>query len=190
MRAAVDCRPCDTSFTFEARRYLGKCHRVHHFARPRHTPCGDRCCRSGQYKIGHFRITRPTTIATWNVVRYRINSGDRPPRKLRNTQRRVQDPASRARNFLNALFYKTGRVPWRLPRPEDQLKTSFIIIGFYCDLSGQRLLTSTAKMFDERGRGLILRGGRCTDKGDLYPYLDHADACDLVRPLSMTPAYR
>jgi hypothetical protein len=73
----------------------------------------------------------------------------------------------------------------------DQLKISFIGIGFYRDLSGQRLLTSTAQMFDERSRGPILRGGRaCADKGDLHPYLDHADAYDLVRSLSMTPAYR
>jgi hypothetical protein len=107
---------------------------------------------------------------------------ERIPRKLKNTQRRVQDSSSRAWNCLNALFYKAGRAPWRLPRLEDQLKTSYIGIGFYRDLSGQRLLTSTAQMFDERGRGLILRGGRaCTDRADLHPYLDRADAYDLVR---------
>jgi hypothetical protein len=64
-------------------------------------------------------------------------------------------------------------------------------IGFYRELSAQRLLTGTAQMFDERGRGLILRGGRASaDKRDLHPYLDHADASDLVRSLSTTPAYR
>jgi hypothetical protein len=47
----------------------------------------------------------------------------------------VHDLASPAWNFLNALLYKTGRLPWRLPRPEDQLKISFIGIGFYRDLS-------------------------------------------------------
>jgi argonaute-like protein implicated in RNA metabolism and viral defense len=37
-------------------------------------------------------------------------------------------------------------------------------------------------MFDERGRGLILRGGRARiDKGDLHPYIDRADAYDLMR---------
>ena len=63
---------------------------------------------------------------------------------------RVQDPATRAWNVLNAMFYKAGRAPWRLPRPEEQLKTTYVGIGFYRDLSGQRLLTSTAQMFDER----------------------------------------
>ncbi len=106
----------------------------------------------------------------------------RIPRKVRKTMRRVQDPATRAWNLLNALYYKAGRAPWRLPRPEDQLKTSYIGLGFYRDLNGQRLLTSTAQMFDERGRGLILRGGRaCVDKGDLHPYLDRAEAYDLLR---------
>ncbi len=96
--------------------------------------------------------------------------------------RKVQDPATRAWNLLNALFYKAGRAPWRLPRPEDQLKTSFVGIGFYRDLSGQRLITSTAQIFDERGRGLILRGGRArTDKGERHPDLDRADAYDLLR---------
>jgi hypothetical protein len=103
------------------------------------------------------------------------------PRKLRETHRQVQDPATRAWNLLNAIFYKAGRVPWRLPRPEDQFKSSYLGIGFYRDLSGQRLLTSTAQMFDERGRGLILRGARARmDKSDRHPYLDRNDAYDLV----------
>ena len=103
------------------------------------------------------------------------------PRKLKETLRQVQDPATRAWNLSNALFYKAGKVPWRLPPLEGEFKTSYLGIGFYRDLSGQRLLTSTAQMFDERGRGLILRGARAqTDKGDRHPYLDRNDAYDLI----------
>jgi hypothetical protein len=103
------------------------------------------------------------------------------PRKLKETLRQVQDPATRAWNLLNALFYKAGKAPWRLPRQEEEFKASYLGIGFYRDLSGQRLLTSTAQMFDERGRGLILRGARArTDKGDRHPYLERNDAYDLV----------
>lgn len=103
------------------------------------------------------------------------------PRKLTDNARQVQDPASRAWNLLNALFYKAGKAPWRLPRQEGDFKASFLGIGFYKDLTGQRLLTSTAQMFDERGRGLILRGARAkTDKGDKHPYLDKNDAYDLL----------
>ena len=86
--------------------------------------------------------------------------------------RRTQDPATRAWNLFNALYYKAGYVPWRLPRNPAQFATSYVGISFYRDATGQRLLTSTAQMFDERGQGLILRGGRArTDKQDRHPYL-------------------
>jgi len=95
--------------------------------------------------------------------------------------RRVQDPATRAWNLFNALYYKAGYVPWRLPRDPAQFDTSYVGISFYRDLSGQRLLTSTAQMFDERGQGLILRGGRArTDKSDRHPYLSREDAYDIL----------
>jgi hypothetical protein len=111
------------------------------------------------------------------------------PRKLKETLRQVQDPATRAWNLLNAIFYKAGKVPWRLPINEGDFKASYLGIGFYKDLSGQRLLTSTAQMFDERGRDLILRGARArTDKGDRHPYLERNDAYDLV--LRSVKAYR
>jgi hypothetical protein len=104
-------------------------------------------------------------------------------RKLEKlTSRRVQDPASIAWNLFNALYYKAGYVPWRLPRDPAQLTVSYVGISFYRDLSGQRLLTSTAQMFDERGQGLILRGGRArTDKNDRHPYLSREDAYDILR---------
>ena len=68
--------------------------------------------------------------------------------------------------------------------PDDTLDPLLFkeTLGYTRDLSGQRLLTSTAQMFDERGKGLIVRGGRARiDKGDRHPYLDRADAYDLVR---------
>lgn len=96
--------------------------------------------------------------------------------------RRTQDPATRAWNLFNALYYKAGYVPWRLPRDPSQFDVSYVGISFYRDLSGQRLLTSTAQMFDERGQGLILRGGRArTDKYNRHPYLSREDAYDLLR---------
>lgn len=129
-------------------------------------------------KAKALHLQKPTQIV-WPTL---WDDHARIPRRLKKTIRRVQDPATRAWNLLNALYYKAGRAPWRLPRPEEQHKTTFVGVGFYRDLSGQRLLTSTAQMFDERGRGLILRGGRARiDKGDLHPYLDRPDAYDLMR---------
>lgn len=101
--------------------------------------------------------------------------------KLKGTDRRVQDPATRAWNILNAIFYKAGKVPWRLPKSADWT-TSYLGIGFYRDLDGHRLWTSTAQMFDERGKGLILRGARArTDRPGKHPYLSKEDAYDLVK---------
>ena len=96
--------------------------------------------------------------------------------------RRTQDAATRAWNLFNALYYKAGYVPWRLPRDASQFAASYVGISFYKDATGQRLLTSTAQMFDERGQGLILRGGRArTDKQSRHPYLSREDAYDLLK---------
>jgi hypothetical protein len=104
------------------------------------------------------------------------------PRKVkRESNRRVQTKATRAWNLLNSLFYKAGKVPWRLLPDAGGLRTSYLGIGFYRDVDGQQLWTSTAQMFDERGRGLILRGARAqTETKGRHPYLTAQDADDLV----------
>ena len=130
------------------------------------------------FKAKALHLESPTQLA-WPTL---WDDRARIPHKLKETTRTVQDPATRTWNLLNALFYKAGRTPWRLPTPEDALDCSYVGIGFYRDLSGQRLLTSTAQMFDERGKGLILRGGRArTDKADRHPYLDREDAYDIMQ---------
>src|SRR3954447_25036740 len=99
----------------------------------------------------------------------------------KSSDRRVQDPATRAWNILNAVFYKAGKAPWRLPKG-DGYATSYLGVGFYRDVDGHRLWTSTAQMFDERGKGLILRGARArTDRPGKHPYLAREDAYDLVK---------
>lgn len=104
------------------------------------------------------------------------------PRKVkRHINRQTQAVATRTWNLLNALYYKAGKVPWRLLPGEAEYRTSFLGIGFYRSLDGQQLWTSTAQMFDERGRGLILRGARAqTENLGRHPYLTATDAEDLV----------
>lgn len=104
------------------------------------------------------------------------------PRKIkRSSNRQTQVKATRAWNLLNALFYKAGKVPWRLLPNQAEYRTSYLGIGFYRGLDGQQLWTSTAQMFDERGRGLILRGARAqTETKGRHPYLTAKDAEDLV----------
>lgn len=129
------------------------------------------------FKARALGLAVPTQIA-WPSV---WDDSFKLPNKLKNTDRKVQDPATRAWNILNAIFYKAGKVPWRLPRSAEWT-TSYLGIGFYRELDGHRLWTSTAQMFDERGKGLILRGARArTDRPGKHPYLTREDAYALVK---------
>jgi hypothetical protein len=129
-------------------------------------------------KAKNLHLDVPTQIVwpdTWD-------DAAKIPRKVkRERNRQTQAKATRAWNLLNALFYKAGKVPWRLLPNQAEYRTSFLGIGFYRDLGGQQLWTSTAQMFDERGRGLILRGARAqTETKGRHPYLTAADADDLM----------
>jgi hypothetical protein len=104
-------------------------------------------------------------------------------RKLKQTNtRRVQDDATRAWNFFTALYYKAGGLPWRLARDSRQFKTSFVGLSFYRSVDGEQVHTSTAQMFDERGEGLILRGGRAIETADSrIPHMSAEDAHHLLK---------
>lgn len=105
------------------------------------------------------------------------------PRKLKETSdRRNQDEATIAWNLLTATYYKAGGLPWRLARDARQLRTCFVGLSFYRSIDGENVHTSTAQMFDERGEGLILRGGRMVEsEEDRKPHLTAEDAYGLLR---------
>jgi hypothetical protein len=70
----------------------------------------------------------------------------------------------------------------RLARDARQLRTSFVGLSFYRSIDGDQVRTSTAQMFDERGEGLILRGGRMVEsEEDRRPHLTAIDAFELLR---------
>jgi hypothetical protein len=94
----------------------------------------------------------------------------------------VQDEATRAWNFFCALYYKAGGIPWRMIRDQREYSATFMGVSFYENLDGSSLQTSSAQLFDERGEGLILKGGRgLKDKTDRQPYLSADDAFNLTR---------
>lgn len=96
-------------------------------------------------------------------------------------ERKLQDPATRAWNFFTALYYKAGGIPWRLPRNESDITTCFVGISFYFSLQKDKLLTSIAQVFNERGAGVIVRGKNATrSKTDLQIHLDYDAAKDLL----------
>lgn len=95
-----------------------------------------------------------------------------------------QNDATRAWNFMTALYYKAGvSIPWKLEDKPDRPRTCFVGLGFYESRDEERLRTSMAQIFDEMGRSVILRGTPIQneeDKDDRRPFLGEEQAHDLL----------
>jgi hypothetical protein len=105
------------------------------------------------------------------------------PRKVKeNRARKIQDEADRTWNLLTTLYYKgTGRIPWRKMPQDGEFTACYIGVSFYREVGGQQLFTSAAQMFDERGRGFILKGKRAhTESRGRHPYMTQEDAKQLI----------
>jgi hypothetical protein len=99
----------------------------------------------------------------------------------RAKSRRLQDSATTAWNFHAALYYKAGGVPWRLARQPSSLTTCYVGVSFFKSVAGDKLMTSVAQVFDERGEGLVVQGGSANyDKDDRTPHLSKEDAQRLL----------
>jgi len=93
----------------------------------------------------------------------------------------LQDEATRAWNIHTALYYKAGGTPWRLLRSPSELTTCFVGISFYRSLDRDRIMTSVAQVFNERGEGVIVKGAQAElDKNDRQPHLKQEDAKALL----------
>lgn len=102
-------------------------------------------------------------------------------RKISGLVGNQQDQATRAWNLHTALYYKAGGFPWALVRQPHALQTCYVGIAFYEGLQ-QTLLTSMAQVFNERGEGVIVRGGPArVTKDDRRPFLERDDAERLLR---------
>ena len=91
--------------------------------------------------------------APGNLGRHR-QAGDVP--------RPLQDEATRAWNLHIALYYKAGGTPWRMPRRDSDLSTCYVGVSFYRTTDGEELHTAVAQVFNERGNGVVVRGGTAT----------------------------
>jgi hypothetical protein len=123
------------------------------------------------------------------VMQYGIPTQLIQPQTLRLTEqaessKRVnQDIATRAWNFITALYHKAGASPWRLA--EIEAGVCFIGISFYKELheSNPYLRTSLAQAFTSAGDGYVFRGKTFEWKGDeknKTPHLDQVSACSLM----------
>lgn len=101
----------------------------------------------------------------------------------------AQDEATRAWNIHTALYYKAAGVPWRLLRHPADLATCFVGISFYRSPDSDKVLTSVAQVFNERGEGVIVKGAQAQlSKDDRQPHLSEEDASSLL--MSAVATYR
>lgn len=119
-----------------------------------------------------IQIVLPTTYDDNIKRKLKIN---------REYEATLQDKATRAWNFFTALYYKSGGVPWRLIRKSDDFQTCYIGVSFYESKDQQSYQTSVAQVFNERGEGIIIKGGQAyRDKVDRQVHLDSVNAKELL----------
>lgn len=123
--------------------------------------------KSMRFKIP-IQIILETTLAT-----------EQPPPGGKSD---LQDVATRAWNLCTALYYKAGGIAWKAHSLEDHDLTCFVGISFYRTRDKKELRTSMAQIFDEQGRGVILRGGPAekNKEGDRQPHLSGDEAYRLL----------
>lgn len=94
-----------------------------------------------------------------------------------------QDNATKAWNFCTALYYKgLQTIPWKLEVDENKPKVCFVGIGFYKSRDKKTIQTSLAQIFNENGKGVILRGTPVTeDKDDKKPHLSYDQSLGLLK---------
>lgn len=92
-----------------------------------------------------------------------------------------QDEATRAWNLHTALYYKSRGIPWRMTRQESDLSTCYLGISFFRTLDKKSIYASSAQVFNERGEGVVVRGGIAyEDNDDRQVHLDAEGAYSLV----------
>ena len=115
--------------------------------------------------------------STWDPSRAKVQKSGR----RRGSPRQMQDEATRAWNLHTALYYKAGGVPWRLVRSSTDLSTLFVGVSFFHTPERDLVHTSVAQVFNERGDGVVVRGGPAARrKDDRQPHLSEADAQALL----------
>jgi hypothetical protein len=133
----------------------------------------------GMLKARAMDLSFPIQIV-WEDV---LDESTSIPRKVKESRaRKIQDRAGRTWNLMTTLYYKgSGRIPWRKMPQDGEFTACYIGISFYREVGGQQLYTSAAQMFDERGRGFILKGKRAhTESRGRHPYMTQDDARELI----------
>lgn len=141
----------------------------------------------GMLKAKAMGLSFPIQIVWEDVIDDKVTI---PQKVKESSARKIQDLAGRTWNLTTSLYYKgSGRIPWRRRANEGEYTSCFVGISFYREAGGQQLLTSAAQMFDERGRGFILKGRRAqTESRGRHPYMTREDASEIIE--SVLAAYK
>ena len=117
---------------------------------------------TSDYKIDFHDYLKARSLNLPKPVQFvRPPTYDPDAKQLRSTgnPRGLQDPATRAWNFYTALYYKAKGIPWRLLRRTSDLDSAYLGISFYLSPDKKSHHTSVAQVFNERGEGMVVRGG-------------------------------
>jgi hypothetical protein len=101
--------------------------------------------------------------------------------RIVNPSGEMQDKASIAWNLFTALYYKAAGTPWSLIRPSTSV-VCYAGISFYRSRDRATVQTSIAQIFNELGKGVILRGEDPVQvrKDDPIPHLSEEQAFKLL----------
>jgi hypothetical protein len=120
---------------------------------------------------GPVQMLRPATYGG-KIHRYRQDG---------TTSKDIEDEASRAWNCFTGLYYKAGGVPWRLPRRASDLSTCYVGVSYFHDTASDSVQTSVAQVFNERGEGVVVRGGQAlVQKPDKSVHMDRDTSAELL----------
>lgn len=115
-----------------------------------------------EYKIDFHDYLKARSLNLPKPIQFvRPPTYDPDAKQIRSTgnPRGLQDLATRAWNFHTALYYKAKGIPWRLLRRTSDLDSAYVGISFYLSPDKQSIHTSVAQVFNERGEGMVVRGG-------------------------------
>jgi hypothetical protein len=101
--------------------------------------------------------------------------------RISNPSADMQDAATIAWNFFTALYYKAAGTPWALIRKDISEATCYAGISFYKSRDKKTTQTSIAQIFNELGKGVILRGEEIKkNKHDLVPHMNEEQSFNLL----------
>ena len=93
----------------------------------------------------------------------------------------MQDKATIAWNLFTALYYKAFGTPWAMIKNENLPPSCYAGISFYKSRDKKTIQTSIAQIFNEYGKGIVLRGSEVEIfKEDRQPHLLEKQAYEIL----------